>query len=187
MDAQDLHYQVVRTQLFLFPYAVSLGCPITHCTQSLITSVDISQRMRHGQIVHFSQLWDWCEYPLAFNTIERVRFLDYISGGTRTPDEVHTDFEESVKRWLVLVQQSRVPPRRQRDGDNVETENINVIADRLARESGPGAQPQRLANFPALGVDTTSVHQEEPNWSVCSKCLMTTARCHLSFLSQSAF
>jgi hypothetical protein len=135
--------------------------------------------MRGRQIIDFSRLWNWCEAPLARNATERTRFMNYISGGTRTPDEVHTDFEESVKRWL--VQQSRAPPRRQRDGDNVETESINVIADRLARDSDPNEQRWRLPDLPTHGVDATSVEQEEPNWRVCFQCLLTTAKCLLPF------
>lgn len=141
---------------------------------------DANQRIRHGQITDFSQLWGWCEYPLGSNTTERRRFMDHMSAGARTPDEAHTEFEESVKRWL--VQQSRAPPRRQRDSDNVETDSINVIADRLARESEPTEQLQRPVDLSTPAANATLEEQEDPNWRVCFQCLTRTARYLLPFI-----
>jgi hypothetical protein len=135
---------------------------------------------RRAQITNFSQLWNWCEHPLASNTSERARFLNFMSSGTRTPNEAHIEFEESVKRWL--AQQSRAPPRRQRDSDNAETDTINVIADRLARESQPNEQHEGPADGSEPRLDAAVGDHVEPNWRVCLQCLMTTARCLLPFM-----
>jgi len=143
----------------------------------LVALQDVNLQMRRrAQITNFSQLWNWCEHPLASNTSERTRFLNYMSSGTRTPNEAHTEFEESVKRWL--AQQSRAPPRRQRDSDNAETDTINVIADRLARESQPNEQHEGPADISVPDLDAGVGDQGEPNWRVCQQCLMTTARSH---------
>lgn len=134
-------------------------------------SKDINARMAYAPVVDFSQLWNWCEYPLASNQSERTRFVNFMMAGTRTPAEVHTDFESSVKRWL--VQQSRAPPRRQRDSDNSQQDSINVIADRITHESSSDRRQTHLTN--ALTSDGLDL-EAEANWRVCYQCLMTTAR-----------
>lgn len=125
--------------------------------------------MTFSPVTDFSQLWNWCEYPLASNNAERARFVRFMTSGTRTPAEVQADFERSVKRWL--LQQSRLPPRRQRDSDSTREDTINVLADRIASSSD---------NRVSRGADTLDSEAPDPetelHWRVCTQCVMTTAR-----------
>ncbi|KAF8323147.1 hypothetical protein DL93DRAFT_2223102 [Clavulina sp. PMI_390] len=130
---------------------------------------DVHLRIAFPNVTDFGQIWEWCEPPLYHNLSERSRFVAYMTGGQRSPQEVLIDFENSLKRWL--LQQSRVPPRRQRDSDAI-VESVNVIADRIAASNRPA-----LARGTALGPAAPDPETER-HWRVCYQCIMTNAKPH---------